>query len=395
MRKTLLWVTTLALVVGFSATAMAESAEELIEKHIAARGGREAWSAIESLEMTGDYTSFSKIAPFKLQLERGLKCRLESEMSGHPFVMAHDGETAWHINDFYEIDWSWKLEEQDFIAFRQDLDLATPFFDYKERGFEVEWVGEADVDGIAAVALKLKRPDGREETWYFDPETYLEVARDSEGSDFGRPAPQRTFFDDFREVSGVMIPHFTESQWYTRDRIFEVHEVKVNPEFEDDLFAFPIPTGMDRVAGMEGAWDVKLEERSSPRQPWEESSRTVTIEALARGAMLQETYVDKEGTEVVRSLTYDRFREIYRMAQINGFTTHLDLQQGSFDEEGRLTLSNQETGTEWTGFGRTFHGRSAYFSIAEDTFQVEEEISTDGGETWTLVAKMTYTRQME
>ena len=32
----------------------------MIEKHIAARGGREAWAAIESLKITGDFTSFSK-----------------------------------------------------------------------------------------------------------------------------------------------------------------------------------------------------------------------------------------------------------------------------------------------------------------------------------------------
>ena len=54
-----------------------------------------------------------------------------------------------------------------------------------------------------------------------------------------------------------------------------------------------------------------------------------------------------------------------------------------------------ETGTEWTGFGRTFHGRSSIFGLTDDSFQVEQEISTDAGENWVLVGKMTYTRQME
>jgi hypothetical protein len=373
----------------------AETVEDVVEKHVEARGGREAWAAIESLEMTGDFTSFSKVAPFTLQLKRDRKGRFESQMSGHPFVIAYDGENAWHINDFYEIDWSWRLEEQDFIAFRQDLDLASPLFDWQERGYELELVGETEIDGIPAIGVKLTRPDGQEETWYLDPDSYLEVARESQGSDFGRPVPQQTFFDDFREVGGVMIPHFIESQFYTRHRITEVHDVAVNKELDDALFAFPIPTGMDRVAALAGTWEVKVESRSSPRQPWEESTREALIEPLARGAMLQQTYVDQDGTEVVSSLVYDRFREVYRLAAVNGFTTHLDLQEGGFDDEGRLTLSNLETGTEWTGFGRTFHGRSAIFDLSEDAFQVESEISTDGGENWILVERMTYTRKME
>ena len=49
----------------------------------------------------------------------------------------------------------------------------------------------------------------------------LDIGYDAEGSDFGSPNPQRAFFEDFREVDGVIIPHFIEKQWYTRDRIME------------------------------------------------------------------------------------------------------------------------------------------------------------------------------
>ena len=78
------------------------------------------------------------------------------------------------------------------------------------------------MDGIDALVVELTRSNGDVETWYFDPNTHLELARDSKGSDYGRPSNQRTFFDDFREVSGVQIPHYVEKQWYTRNRIWEV-----------------------------------------------------------------------------------------------------------------------------------------------------------------------------
>ena len=40
------------------------SAEDVIAAHIAAKGGADAWAAIDSLKLTGDFTAFSRISPF-------------------------------------------------------------------------------------------------------------------------------------------------------------------------------------------------------------------------------------------------------------------------------------------------------------------------------------------
>ena len=64
--------------------------------------------------------------------------------------MAYDGETAWHINEFYEIEMVLAAGVIRISSpFRQDLDLATPFFDYEERGLRGR-AGRRDseVDGI-------------------------------------------------------------------------------------------------------------------------------------------------------------------------------------------------------------------------------------------------------
>ena len=102
-----------------------------------------------------------------------------------------------------------------------------------------ELLGEVEVEGMPAVGVKITRDDGSEETWYLDPKTYLEMARDCPGSDFGRPMDQRTWFDDFREVDGVKLPFFTETQFYTRHRVMQIESVETNVEIDDALFAMP------------------------------------------------------------------------------------------------------------------------------------------------------------
>ncbi len=378
----------------------AETVDEVIARHIEARGGLEAWSKIDSMKLTGDYSAFSKVSPFTLHRARDSRSprrgananvHMDHVLDDKQVVIGYDGETAWWINLWYQVPWAQKIAGQDLKVFMQDVDFESPFFHYQEKGYQVELQGEGDLDGQKAIKLQLTRPDESVETWYLDPETHLELGYEGEGSDFGRPQPQLAYFDDFREVDGVMIPHYVEKQWYTRLRITEVAEIETNLEIDDALFRMPLPGDMGLMQAMAGEWDVKLERRQSPQAPWQESQITSTIVARMGGAMLEESLV-VEGTEGLSTLSYDRFKERYRLTQFNSFTSHLDVQEGTF-EDGRLTVSNAETDTSWEGFGRTFHERLSYFDVTTDGFKLEAERSVDGGENWFVNRKSTYTRK--
>jgi len=388
------WFFSILAVTVLANPAGAADLDDIIERHIDARGGRDAWESVESVEITGTYTAFSKSAPFTMTRKRDHKVRFESVMLDNPYIAVYDGERAWNSGVF-GMNWAQSMGDQDFVAFRQEVDFATPLFDYKERGIEAELVGDSEIDGIAAIAIKLTRPDSQVETWYLDPETFLEIGRDSEGSDFGTPNPQRTFYDDFRKVENVTVPFFKETQWYTRDRIFEADEVVLNPQVDDNFFALPPPTGMDKFAALVGSWNVKVEHRDFPQAPFAESERSSVIEPMLRGAYLQEHYVTDDEMETVRTLSYDRFREVYRLTQISSFASNLDLQEGDFDDEGRLVLSNTASGTTLDIFGMTMYERISIFDVMEDSFRLEQEMSSDGGESWAVLTKLHYTRAEE
>jgi hypothetical protein len=95
---------------------------------------------------------------------------------------------------------------------------------------------------------------------------------------------------------------------------------------------------------------------------------------------------------VLRTLSYDRFQQRYRATEVNDVRNLMDVMEGEFDEAGRLTLSNVESGTSWAGFGMTFHTRAEFFDISSDGFTLEEAISIDGGENWFVAARSIYTR---
>lgn len=386
----------LAVCAGFllAPPALAETVEQVIAKHVEAHGGAQNWSAITSMKITGSYTAFSKVAPFTLHRKRENKYHLDGMLGDKLYVVGYDGKSSWWDNHWMQKG-AQEVTGADYDALMRDVDFSTPFLDYKEKGYQPELIGETEFEGQEVISIKLTRSDGTEEHWYLDPKTYLAVARTSPGSDFGTAMTQRTFFDDYRDVAGVQMPYLTETQWYTRDRVMSVDSVEINLEIDDALFRMPLPLGMEPLRFLEGNWQVVSAQRRRPGADWNESEHTSVIEARMLGALLEEHFKLDDGTEILRTFSYDRFGETYRMTQIDNKTTHMDIRQGGLSDDGRLTMSNLETGTTQLvqGGAMTLNARTSIFDIREDSFEMETEVTSDGGESWFLAAKATYTRQ--
>lgn len=373
-------------------TATATTAEDVVARHIEARGGRQAWDQVESIRLSGEFTGFSKINPFVLVRKRDRLYHLDHTLGDKHVTVGYDGETRWWDNHWFQQGAQKITEGADLAVLERDLDFVTPLFEIEERGYELSLLDQDDLDGEPVIALELKRPDDSTETWYLDPETYLEHARESPASDFGRPMTQRTYFDDFRQVGDVTLPHYVETQWYTRHRVMEVADVELNVEIDDELFSMPAPPGMKDLLAITGDWTVKVESRQSPQAPWSESSRESTIVAAMGGSLVRETFETADGNAVERTLSFDRHRKHWVLAGIDARSGLLDIQTGIANDDGSVTLSNVETGTTTETFGFVIHSRTTLFPLVDGTFRIEGESSIDGGENWFVSNKVHYER---
>jgi len=395
-------VRALSLLLALAAAPLAaetETVDAVLARHVAARGG-DAWASIRTIRMRGDFTAFSQVAPFVLHRRRaaapdhGDRYHIDHVQGGKRVVIAYDGALAWQENPWSGMPWRHRITGLDLRVLKQDVDFVNPLFDYAEKGYAVELVGRTDFEGQEVIQVDLTRPGGAEEKWYLDPETYLEVARDATGSDLGGQAfPQRKIFDDFRDVGGVRIPFYVETEWYTRNLVMEVAEVELNVEVDDALFAMPPPPGMAELLRLAGSWDVRVESRPQPGLPWQEGRGTSEIRSLLDGALLEERFAADGGAETIRTMSYDAMRERYRWTQIDNQTLYQDVREGTMDDEGRLTVSNVDTGTPLEIMGFKMHQRSRLSAVAADGFLLEQEASFDGGQSWFLASKRTYTRR--
>lgn len=378
------------VVAAVAAPAAAMTVEEVIAKHVEARGGQR-WGEMETMKVIGSYTAFSKTKPFTMERARGNKLRMDYMMGDFPVVTGFDGKLAWSDSG----QGPEPLEELDRSVLIRDADFTTALFDVDAMGYEVKLLGEVDFDGMDAIGIELKREDGLVETWYLDPETYLETGRISPGNDWLGPVERITVYDDFREVGGVKIPFYVEAQWYTRNHIMQIETIEMNVDLDEGLFAIPMPPGMAELAALAGTWNVALRTRQQPGADWQDAERSSTIQSHMRGGLLEERFSTDDGMEVVRTFSYDRFNERYRVTQIDSRRSWMNVQEGIFGEDGKLVVSNIESGTPWSGFGMTFHGRVSIYDISDEGFKVDYETSTDGGESWFLNGEAIYARGEE
>jgi len=370
--------------------------DEIISKHIEARGGTEAWQAVKTLKVKGSYHAFSVVSPFELIREQeGSRYFFDSTQNGKKVVIGYDGTELWWLNR-----WFGKsatpisgLDKQ--VLMREVNDFPSPFFGYKEKGYEVKFLGEQDFDGLSTIGLKLKRDDESEETWYLDPDTYLEVGYDAKGSDFGMPQPSRTFFDEFQKIENVMIPFVIETQFYTRSRILMVDEVTLNDSVDREIYQRPLPMGIEEIKHMVGKFNVNSEKRQSPRGPFNKVSYQSEITKRVDGGMLEEFFTDADGNETIRTFSFDTGLEVYRVTRVGSSSHHMLVMQGTRNEEQKIVVDSLAGHSSFKTDDYEANFRLTLSEFTADGFKLINEASVDGGENWFELEKATYTRVSE
>lgn len=152
-----------------------QTAEDLVEKNIRARGGIDKIKSIKSYRMTGRFQS----GGFSAQVGRDSLApdmiRETFTVQGMTEIDAYDGSVGWKISPFEGRKDPELLGEDDLRQLVEDGDFYGPLVDYKAKGNKVEFLGHDTVDGDDALKLKVTLKNGDIAYYFLDPETFLEI----------------------------------------------------------------------------------------------------------------------------------------------------------------------------------------------------------------------------
>jgi len=224
------------------------TAEELVAKNIEAKGGIDKLQAIHSVRLSGKLV----ISGGMLQLdyvalvERPESVRYEATLQGLTQVQAFDGAQAWQINPFMGRKDPEKLSADDAKGMREDAaDVLGALVDYKEKGYQLDYLGTEDVDGTEAHKLRVSRGNGDVIYVYLDPDYFLEIRTLSRRIEHGVPNETITDYGDYEKVDGVYLPLSEESRQKgssERQKV-QFETAAINGATDDAVFHFPAKAG--------------------------------------------------------------------------------------------------------------------------------------------------------
>lgn len=242
-------ILTLLLMFGASNLLIAQTADEIIDKFFENTGGKEKYAALQGVKMFAKVNQGGMEIPLEIvQLKDG---RQYTSITFQGKVIKQgvfDGTTLWNTNFM-----TMKAEKSDAEStenFKTSLaDFPDALFNYKSKGYTLEFLGKETIEGSETFKLKLtKKPltvDGVKTDnvvfYYFDVDNYVPIMTESEiKSGQGKGMIQQSKMSEYQEVEGLLFP-FSLSQGVKGggSQALTVTKIELNPKVDNSLFEMP------------------------------------------------------------------------------------------------------------------------------------------------------------
>jgi outer membrane lipoprotein-sorting protein len=233
----------LAVILLFPVIAAAQTADEIVTKVLAARGGVDKIKAVHSQRISGNIEfAPGTSGPFIVELKRPGKMHIEVSVQGQTLIRSFDGKSAgWIINPFSPNKGVEPMSAEDISNIADESDFDGPLVDYKSKGNQVELVGKEDVEGKPAYRLKLTSKKGETRSYLVDAGNFRLVRWEGTRKVGDKDVPWESLFRDYRDVNGLMFafeidpdaPGTEQSQKIFADKI------ELNPQIDESHFGKP------------------------------------------------------------------------------------------------------------------------------------------------------------
>ncbi|GAC1664262.1 MAG: hypothetical protein NVS9B2_01580 [Steroidobacteraceae bacterium] len=231
------------------------TAAQVVEKNIAARGGRDAWRKIETMVWVGHLEVAEGAEPrlaFVLEQKRPNKTHFEIATLGHKTMRVFDGARGWKVRPNRD----GTLDAQPYSApevkfAREAQGIEGPLIDYQAKGIGVELAGTERVEGRQAYRLNVRLASGEHQDIWIDAQTFLDIKYDRTSySATGAPGIVSVFYRNYQTVDGLQIPMLLEigvGSGRRPDKMV-IDKIALNPPVRDDAFVKPAGARRGRMA---------------------------------------------------------------------------------------------------------------------------------------------------
>ncbi len=241
MNSKLFSLLSISFLISFSA--LSQSADEIISKHLKATGGNEKWGSLKSVKMSGNIDIAPGMkAPFTMFFKDKNKFRFELEVQGMTMIQALDVDSGWSIVPFTGKTDPERMSPEEVKSSKQQADFTGDLYNYKDKGNTVEYLGKEDMEGTDTYKLKVTRKNNDITYMYLDAASYLTLKETSKIKMQDKEIESSTIPSNYKDVDGIKFPFSLEIRGgddESTGQTMTIDSIEINPLIDDQIFKMP------------------------------------------------------------------------------------------------------------------------------------------------------------
>jgi hypothetical protein len=224
--------------IGTVAVSQAQTADEIIAKHINAIGGKEKLAQINSIYQESSIEVMGNEATSTTTIVNGKAFKNEVNFGGQKIVQCITDKGGWSINPLTGQNTAEPMPEEQVKALQEQIDIGGPLLNYATKGHKVELIGKEEVNGVNAYKVKVTTANKVESVYFIDPATYYVLKSVTKTNMNGQDIETSILYSNYQKTDfGYVLPYSTEMnlpQGFTIKSTTK--KVEINKPVDENIF---------------------------------------------------------------------------------------------------------------------------------------------------------------
>jgi hypothetical protein len=233
--KTFRFLTLALIAVCASAMSFAQTADEILSKHVEAIGGEANWKKVNSMrqEATLSVQGMDLNVVVIAVHEKGYRQEFNvMGMNNYSIVTPTGGWSFMPVQGQTKAE---PMTEEQLKYGKDQLDVQGDVIDYKAKGHKIEKLDNEEVDGVSCFKIKITRKNGNEVVYFIDPKTFYCIRTLSKVMANGQEVEMANNLSNYQKLpEGIVVPFTIEGASIPAP--ININKIVINGPVDESLF---------------------------------------------------------------------------------------------------------------------------------------------------------------